>query len=293
MTYTPAEDRYERMPYRRCGRSGLRAAGDQPWALAQFRRGCAARARPGDLPDGVRCGHHPFRSRQQLRAAAGQRRGSFGDTSRNRLPRLPRPARDLVEGRLRHVARTLRRMGAAANTSSPPATTSLKRMGLAYVDLFYSHRFDPGTPLEETHGGARPDRAIGQGALLSASRPTIRSAPARRRRSSPTSARPASSTSLATTCSTCWVERDGLRETAGGARHSARSPSCRWPAGAADLEIPRAVPPARPRATQARSLDAGVGFFADSTGAARQAPCPERPFASRGVQTLAQMAWPG
>ncbi len=27
---------------------------------------------------------------------------------------------------------------------------SLKRMGLEYVDIFYSHRFDPDTPLEET-----------------------------------------------------------------------------------------------------------------------------------------------
>ena len=29
---------------------------------------------------------------------------------------------------------------------------SLKRMGLDYVDIFYSHRFDPATPLEETMG---------------------------------------------------------------------------------------------------------------------------------------------
>src|SRR5207342_2482402 len=29
---------------------------------------------------------------------------------------------------------------------------SLKRMGLQYVDIFYSHRFDPDTPLEETMG---------------------------------------------------------------------------------------------------------------------------------------------
>ena len=29
---------------------------------------------------------------------------------------------------------------------------SLKRMGLDYVDIFYSHRYDPNTPLEETMG---------------------------------------------------------------------------------------------------------------------------------------------
>lgn len=32
---------------------------------------------------------------------------------------------------------------------------SLKRMGLDYVDIFYSHRFDPNTPLEETMGTLR------------------------------------------------------------------------------------------------------------------------------------------
>jgi L-glyceraldehyde 3-phosphate reductase len=31
---------------------------------------------------------------------------------------------------------------------------SLVRMGLSYVDIFYSHRFDPETPLEETTTGA-------------------------------------------------------------------------------------------------------------------------------------------
>ena len=32
------------------------------------------------------------------------------------------------------------------------AEQSLKRLGLDYVDIFYSHRFDPETPLEETMG---------------------------------------------------------------------------------------------------------------------------------------------
>ena len=41
---------------------------------------------------------------------------------------------------------------------------SLKRMGLDYVDIFYSHRFDPETPLEETMGAldavVRPGKAL-------------------------------------------------------------------------------------------------------------------------------------
>ncbi len=41
---------------------------------------------------------------------------------------------------------------------------SLKRMGLDYVDIFYSHRFDPETPLEETMGAL--DSAVKQGKAL-------------------------------------------------------------------------------------------------------------------------------
>src|SRR5580692_8192669 len=41
---------------------------------------------------------------------------------------------------------------------------SLARMGLDYVDIFYSHRFDPGTPLEETMGAL--DTAVRSGKAL-------------------------------------------------------------------------------------------------------------------------------
>jgi L-glyceraldehyde 3-phosphate reductase len=41
---------------------------------------------------------------------------------------------------------------------------SLRRTGLDYVDVFYSHRFDPGTPLEETMGAL--DTAVRQGKAL-------------------------------------------------------------------------------------------------------------------------------
>jgi L-glyceraldehyde 3-phosphate reductase len=41
---------------------------------------------------------------------------------------------------------------------------SLRRMGLEYVDIFYSHRFDPETPLEETMGAL--DAAVRQGKAL-------------------------------------------------------------------------------------------------------------------------------
>src|SRR5262249_9112461 len=43
---------------------------------------------------------------------------------------------------------------------------SLRRLGLDYVDIFYSHRFDPDTPLEETMGAL--DTAVRQGKALHA-----------------------------------------------------------------------------------------------------------------------------
>src|SRR4026209_2119380 len=46
---------------------------------------------------------------------------------------------------------------------------SLRRMGLEYVDIFYSHRFDPETPLEETMGAL--DTAVRQGKALYAGTP--------------------------------------------------------------------------------------------------------------------------
>src|SRR6185437_8713087 len=54
-----------------------------------------------------------------------------------------------------------------ANNYGPPygsAEESLGRMELEYVDIFYSHRFDPRTPLEETMGALAT--AVQQGKAL-------------------------------------------------------------------------------------------------------------------------------
>ncbi len=60
---------------------------------------------------------------------------------------------------------------------------SLTRMRLDHVDIFYSHRFDPETPLEETMGALDTAVRSGQGAATSGSPPTARSGPRRRSRS--------------------------------------------------------------------------------------------------------------
>ena len=68
----------------------------------------------------------------------------------------PRPATTC--GRARTAS------GARASTCSRASTRACSRMGLDYVDIFYSHRFDPETPLEETMGAL--DTAVRQGKAL-------------------------------------------------------------------------------------------------------------------------------
>ena len=85
---------------------------------------------------------------------------------------LPGRTGDLDQGRLGHVARSIRRWGSRKYLLAS-LDQSLKRMGLDYVDIFYSHRFDPETPLEETMGAL--DTAVRQGkALYVGSAPTRR-----------------------------------------------------------------------------------------------------------------------
>ena len=62
-------------------------------------------------------------------------------------------------------------------------------MGLDYVDIFYSHRFDPETPLEETMGAL--DSAVRQGKALYVGHLVVlaRATRVRRRRSSTGSGR--------------------------------------------------------------------------------------------------------
>jgi L-glyceraldehyde 3-phosphate reductase len=92
---------------------------------------------------------------------------------------------------------------------------SLKRMGLDYVDIFYSHRFDPETPLEETMGAL--DQAVRSGKALYAG---ISSYNSQRTREAAAILR-----DLGTPCLihqpsysmlNRWVEEDGLLDTLDG-----------------------------------------------------------------------------
>ena len=116
----PSPARYERMPYRRVGAQRPPAAGDLARAVAELRRRPAARGQPRDPAPRVRPRHHALRPRQQLRAALRRRRDELRPHLRRGLPPLPRRADHLDQGRLRHVAGPLRRVGLAQVPAREP-----------------------------------------------------------------------------------------------------------------------------------------------------------------------------
>ena len=111
MTFSPAADRYQRMPYNRCGRSGVRLPAVSLGLWHNF-----GHERPLETPASdpaprgrPRC--HAFRPGEQLRPALRVGGGGLRQAAAGRPPPIPRRARSLDQGRVRHVARAVRRVG--------------------------------------------------------------------------------------------------------------------------------------------------------------------------------------
>jgi L-glyceraldehyde 3-phosphate reductase len=163
MTYVPAATRYDRMPYRRCGRSGLKLpllslgfwwnfGGDVP-----LERSRAIVRRAFDL------GVTHFDLANNYGPPYGSAEETFGKLMRDDL----RPSRDeLVISTKAGYDMWPGPYGDWGSRKYLLASLdqSLGRMGLDYVDVFYSHRADPETPLEETMGAL--DSAVRQGKAL-------------------------------------------------------------------------------------------------------------------------------
>ncbi len=161
--YTAAQDRYTKMEYRRCGRSGLKlpAVSLGLWhnfgsvdryenysaiALEAFDAGIThfdLANNYGPVPGSaeinfgriMRDSLHPYRDEMIISTKAGYTMwdGPYGDW-----------------GSRKYLMASL--------------DQSLRRMGLEYVDIFYSHRPDPDTPIEETMGALSD--AVRQGKAL-------------------------------------------------------------------------------------------------------------------------------
>ena len=163
MAYEPASDRYDRIEYRRCGRSGLRlpAISLGLWQNfgedAPLERSRAIVRRAFDLGithiDLANNYGPPYGSAEEV----------FGQILRDDL----RPYRDeLVISTKAGYDMWPGPYGEWGSRKYLLASLdqSLRRMGLEYVDIFYSHRHDPDTPLEETMGAL--DTAVRQGKAL-------------------------------------------------------------------------------------------------------------------------------
>ena len=152
MSHQASESRYASMPYRRCGKSGLELPAISLGLWHNFGgvdvlRERAAPCCCGRSTSGSRTSIWPTTT-ARLRAPPRRRSGaSCARTSRGHRDELVH----LDEGGLGHVAGAVRRLG-LAQVPGGSLDQSLKRMGVDYVDIFYHHRPDPKTPLEETMG---------------------------------------------------------------------------------------------------------------------------------------------
>jgi L-glyceraldehyde 3-phosphate reductase len=161
--YTAAAGRYEAMPYRRCGRSGLQLpavslglwqnfGGDRPIETSR-----AILRRAFDL------GITHFDLANNYGPPYGSAESNFGRilaedfrAYRDELVISTKAGYDMWPGPYGEWG--------SRKYLLASLDQSLVRMGLDYVDIFYSHRFDPETPLEETLGAL--DAAVRQGKAL-------------------------------------------------------------------------------------------------------------------------------
>jgi L-glyceraldehyde 3-phosphate reductase len=162
-TYVAADDRYERMVYRRSGRSGLdlpvislglwhNFGNDRPYTTQQAicRRAFDLGVTHFDLANnyGPPYGSAEENFGRMLATDFKPYRDELMISTKAGWDMWPGPYGD--RGSRKYLLASL--------------DQSLHRMGLDYVDIFYSHRFDPDTPLEETLGAL--DSAVRAGKAL-------------------------------------------------------------------------------------------------------------------------------
>jgi L-glyceraldehyde 3-phosphate reductase len=163
MTYVAADNRYDRMIYNRCGRSGLKLPAVSLGLWQNF-----GTERPLETSRAiVRRAFDLGITHFDLANNYGPPYGSAEETFGRLVEQDLRPYRDeLVISTKAGYDMWPGPYGEWGSRKYLHASLdqSLRRMGLEYVDIFYSHRFDPDTPLEETMGAL--DAAVRQGKAL-------------------------------------------------------------------------------------------------------------------------------
>lgn len=163
MPWNAAERRYESMVYRRCGRSGIDLPAISLGLWQNFGSSRPLEESRAILRRAFDLGITHFDLANNYGPPYGSAESTFGRVLAEDL----RPYRDeLVISTKAGYDMWPGRYGDGGSRKYLLASLdqSLRRMGLDYVDIFYSHRFDPSTPLEETMGAL--DAAVRQGKAL-------------------------------------------------------------------------------------------------------------------------------
>jgi L-glyceraldehyde 3-phosphate reductase len=163
VTYAPALARYEEMQYRRCGRSGLLLPAMSLGLWQNFGDDRDLEESRAILRRAFDLGITHFDLANNYGPPYGSAEENFGRIFEGDF----RPYRDeLVISTKAGYDMWPGPYGEWGSRKYLLASLdqSLRRMGLEYVDIFYSHRFDPETPLEETMGAL--DTAVRQGKAL-------------------------------------------------------------------------------------------------------------------------------
>ncbi|TFC47280.1 L-glyceraldehyde 3-phosphate reductase [Cryobacterium sp. TMT2-17-1] len=151
MTYLPADTRYDSMPYRRTGRSGLKLPAISLGLWQNFGGTAPMETQRAILRRAFDLGVTHFDLANNYGPPKGSSESNFG----------VHLAQDFAPHRDELVISTKAGYGMWSGPYGSWGSRkyllssldqSLGRMGLDYVDIFYSHRADPDTPLEETMG---------------------------------------------------------------------------------------------------------------------------------------------
>ena len=151
MTFQAVQTRYDSMPYRRCGRSGLKLPTLSLGLWHNFGHVDRFETAQALVRHAFNLGITHFDLANNYGPPPGAAESVFGDILRRDL--LPHRDELIVSSKAGYAMGP----GPYGNWGSrkhlvSSLDQSLKRLGMDYVDIFYHHRPDPETPLEETMG---------------------------------------------------------------------------------------------------------------------------------------------
>ena len=281
MSYTPASSRYDAMVYRRCGASGLKLPAISLGLWHNFGNDADPKTKRAICRRAFDLGITHFDLANNYGPPPGSAETAFGEIlasdfrgHRDELIVSSKAGYGMWPG-------PYGEWGSRKNLLSS-LDQSLRRLGLDYVDIFYSHRFDPETPLDETMGAldatVRAGKALYVGISSYNSERTREAAAILRALGTPCLIHQPSYNMI-----NRWVERDGLKATLKelGIGSIAFTPLAQ---GMLTAKYLKGIPEGS-RATQGKSLN--PAFLNDHALANIRAL---NAIAERRSQTLAQMA---